>query len=281
MMWSLLLSQAAASGASLYAGLGLYSWRQLRIDADPGRTQTLYRNVTARAELYGSAGLTERLTVSFGLPLVYSRVLDDPELGACEGGLFPCAPILTVGTASLSARHELQLAGLQVAPGVVLLSSSWNARTRGYYNTVGEATTDVGPSLRLSDRYGTERGSFSWTGSAIYTFRTTFFQASAGAPHDDVRAGLELEGQLRPVSLGAGLSTYQRLGGIEVASLLGTDDRWAVSDYDNVSAQGKLSVALREGLGLHLSVSRVLWVRNGPPDALDVSVGLNRWFAPR
>lgn len=266
-----------AGGASLYAGMGVYSFRKLRIDSDPEQTDTLYRDVTARAELHGAVGATDRLMLSASLPLVYSTVLQ-PEI--CTGGPFPCAPILTVGTASLAARYQILDRGIDLTVGLTLSSSSWNARTRGHYNTVGEATTDLGPSLYIGDRYPLGAGGLSWVVSAGYTLRNTFYDASGSSPDDDVRSAAEISGQAGPFMLTSGLSTYQRLGGIEVASLLGTDDRWAVADYDNVSAHAKLSIALRDTLGLHLSASHVLWVRNGPPDAFDLTVGLHRWFAP-
>lgn len=270
-----------AGGVSLYGGVGLYSFQKLRIGAEPAETSTLYRDVTARAELYAAAGVTDRLMLTLGAPVVYSTVLEHPELGACPPTPFPCDPILTVGTVTLGARYQVHRRWLDVTPGLVLASSSWNASTRGHYNTVGEATTDIGPVLYVGDRYDSGTHGLSWVISGGYTLRTTFYDASADAPRDDVRAAAELAGRAGPLTLTLGASTYQRLGGIEVASLLGTDDRWAVSDYDNAAAHAKLSFALPGDMGLHVSGSRVLWVRNGPPDAFDVSVGLHRWFAPR
>lgn len=277
----LALAESAATfpqgGASLYAGLGAYSFQKLRLGADPADTSTLYRDVTARAELYGGVGVTDRLMVTLSVPLVHSRVLDPPA----RDPSFPCGPISTVGTVAATVRYQIHRRWLDVTPGIAVSSAAWNAPTRGYYNTVGEATTDVGPVLYVGDRYGDARRGLSWVVSAGYTVRTTAYEASGGAPRDDARAAAELAGHRGPVTLTMGASTYQRLGGIEAASLLGTEDRWAVADYDSVSTQAKLSLALSEGVGLHVSTTRVLWVRNGPPDVSDVSVGLHRWFAPR
>jgi hypothetical protein len=202
-------------------------------------------------------------------------------MGPCPAGIFPCDTILTLGTVSLQGRYQIHRRWLDVSAGLTLASSSWNAPTRGHYNTVGESTTDLAPSLHTGDRYEHGELAFSWTGSVMYVWRSTFYTASGGAPDDDVRAQAWLEGTAGPVTLALGASTYQRLGGIEVMSLLGTDDRWAVSDYDSSSAHAKLSLALGPQVGLHLSGSRVLWVRNGPPDAFDLALGVHRWLPPR
>ncbi len=264
-------------GTAVYGGLAAYTWRKLRFDTDPEKDSTLDRDLTFRLDLYASHGFTDRLSMNVSAPVVWSQVVDDPETNPCPNGPFPCEAVVTLGSLGVQARYAVLTGPVMISPALGLTSSSWNAATRGNYATVGEATTDVQPGLYIGGHAGSTF-SFDWMVAGIYDYRTTFYAAQDGAPADDVRAFAELRGGMGIVAVTLGASTYQRFGGVVVASDLGTDDRWAITDYDNLAGTAKVSLALPENMGLHLSATRILWVRNGPPDAIDVSIGVHRWF---
>lgn len=278
---SLSFAESAAplpkDGTALYGGIAAYTWRKLRFETDPANDSTLDRDLTFRLDLYASHGFTDRLSMNASVPVVWSQVIDDPESNPCPNGPFPCEAVVTVASVGVQARYTVVEGPVMVSPALGVTSSSWNAATRGYYATAGEATTDIQPALYVGGHAGSTFG-FDWVLAGVYDYRTTFYAAQDGAPADDVRAFAEVRGSVGKVALSLAGSTYQRFGGVVVASDLGTDDRWAITDYDNVAGTAKVSLTLPHDMGLHLTATKILWVRNGPPDAVDVSIGVHRWL---
>ncbi len=279
LLTSLTFAESAAplpkDGTAVYGGLAAYTWRKLRFDTDASKDSTLDRDLTFRLDLYASHGFSDRFSMNASVPLVWSQVVDDTATNPCPNGPFPCEAVVTVGSVGVQGRYAVLQGPVYVSPALGVTSSSWNAATRGHYATAGEATTDVQPALYVGGHAGSM---VDWVVAGIYDYRTTFYAAQDGAPADDVRAFAEVRGSVGKVALTLGGSTYQRFGGVVVASDLSTDDRWAITDYDNVAGTAKVSVTLPHDMGLHLSATKILWVRNGPPDAIDVSIGVHRWI---
>ena len=105
-------------------------------------------------------------------------------------------------------------------------------------------------------------------------------------PGDAAHGALELSARAGKTTGQLGVSGMSRLAGVEYGPdyLDGyrlTVDRWASLRCRELRGEAKLSRALSDATGLHLTVGRVLVARNGPRDALDVSLGLHRYVAPR
>jgi hypothetical protein len=237
----------------------------------------------ARVDLYGAWSPVQRLELALSAPVVYSTHLAG-ALGPCDTPVTEdCSPHLLLGTTSLRARFGILDGPVRLSVAGVVASQAWNADIRGDWSMVGEATTDLAPWLHAGVHGGdTWRWELNFAGG--YVFRLPAENDPAlpeKAPHDDIRALLDLRVARGPVALTLSASTLQRLGGSSFYEYGATEDRWAAVDYDNVAAGLKLSADLGPTDGLHLGVSRALWVHNGPVDATDLTLGWHHWFAPR
>lgn len=272
-----------AGSAVVYAGPGLTTYAHLSVDtAPPGGA--LDRALQSRLDLYGAYGLTDHVQLAVSLPVVYSTVATHDS--NCSGSSDFCTPVAGVGQAGVQVRYRLVGSPLYVTGALGLQSGAWLAAERGRFTMPGEATTDIEPVLLLGKdvQMGKVRGGV--VASAQYTFRLETYaeEVSPSVPADDVRAAVEVKVAPGSWEFEVGAATYQRLGGDTFSSTSPawpTDDRWAALDYDNVQVHGKVSYALPGNLGVHAAVSRVVWVRNGPPDAMDVAIGVHKYWAPR
>ena len=264
----------------LYAGPGVTTYGHLQTS---GGVSDVPDAMQARLDIYTALGLTERVQLAAYLPLVYSMAFAD----ACKGG---CEPVIGVGHAGVQARVKALQDPLQLTAGLGVSSSAWLAPSRGRYTTVGEPTTDVQPALYVGRDVPLGKASGGLVLFGMYTWRLSTWDSalSEDAPRDDVRGGVELHVTTGPVTVMAGAWTLQRLGGAQFdfedplfVEAFATDERWAALDYDAVSVGGKLSVALPKDMGLHIALNRVAWVHNGPSDAMDVSLGVHKYFAAR
>ena len=269
----------------VYGGPALTTYQQLSVGtAPPGGN--LDRALQTRLDLYGAWGASDRLQLAAYVPVVYSTVASY-DVNCTEGSDF-CAAVAGVGKAGVQARYRLPVPAVMTTLGLGVSTGAWNAGTRGRYTAVGEATTDLSPALFLGRdlAFGSMGAGVVLFGAYDYRL-VTYDQAPLPhrAPADDIRAGLEAKVSPGIFTLQVGGYLYERLGGLDfttdIEHYFDTDDRWAVLDYDNVSAGTKLSVALPHSMGIHLAANRVVWVRNGPPDALDISVGVHKYWAPK
>jgi hypothetical protein len=269
----------------VYGGPALTTYRQLSVGtAPPGGD--LDRAMQARLDLYGAWGASDRLQLAAYVPVVYSTVASYDV--NCTAGSDFCAAVAGVGKAGVQARYRLPVAAVTTTLGLGVSSAAWNADTRGRYTAVGEATTDLAPALFLGRDLALGAMGAGVVLFGTYDYRlVTYDQAPLPhrAPADDVRAGLEVKVSPGVLTAQLGGYTYQRLGGVDFSAdiehYFDTDDRWAVLDYDNASVGAKLSVGLPHAMGVHLAVNRVVWVRNGPPDAVDVSLGVHKYWSPK
>ncbi|MFZ5477996.1 MAG: hypothetical protein ACOZNI_14575 [Myxococcota bacterium] len=262
----------------IYGGPAASTYAHLAGSGAPGSGGRLARALQARLDLYGAVGLSDRVQVGAYVPLVYSTVVE--RLSNCDNEPDFCAPVATVGMAGVQGRVRVLDAPLRLTLGLGVSSGHWNADVRQRYTAVGESTTDVQPAVYAGHdlRFGRLVAFAAYTNRhALYARDVVGYDGEV--PADDLRGGLELH--LRPGDLGlqVGAYTYQRLGGLALGDdWYDSGDRWAVLDYDNVSVGAKLSVPLPANMGLHVGVTQVVWVHNGPPDATDLTVGVHKWF---
>jgi len=275
--------------ATIYSGLGLSTFSQL-----DGTQRD--RSVLARADLYGSYGVHERLQLSLSAPILYGTVLDDPSQLPCPNLLTDegyCDAYVTVGSARLDGRVPLVRGPMRVAAGLALGGDPWNRPLRGRYTSPGTGTPYgsvyalAGPRLALGD------GALAVTGGGGFTYRLAPTATSAGgdvtvkAPGDAVEALLQLKGSLPwPVHLQTGVFYQQRLTGVPLGGSWNADwfassrDRWNVLQTRLLQGHGKVSVDLPQAMGLHATVTWLYDVAEGPTDLVDVGVGWHKWFAP-
>lgn len=281
---------------TVYGGVGINTYRKLQfIDGAGGEPQELDRALRTRLDLYWATGLASRVQLSAALPLVHSTVLDGDDTGPCPE-LFSeeqyCEGFVRPGQLSVAGRVLAVDRDLGLAVDLALQGDPWNAGLRGRYTAYGEGTVDLRPGLTVDWDAALGEWGLRLVGSGSYVFRFSRLieEGSAApfrAPADHV-AGLA-EFQLMPpgaVSFTVGTAGMTRLWGLDwdsdyQAEYFPTDDRWTVLWYRQLSAYGKVSVALPQDMGLHLGAGRVVAVRNGPPDTWDFTVGVHKYYGPR
>ncbi len=264
----------------VYGGPAVMTYGTLQTGPGSGGG-ALDRGLIARLDLYGARALSDRVQLSAYVPVIYSTVIDDDTLGPCPTGQ-DCTPIAGIGAAGLQIRVAAVTSPLLVTFALGVSSGAWNRDVRGRYTMVGEASTDLVPGVYLGRKGKFGGFDVAVVGFGAYAFRVTTYpnDVPVEAPPDDIRAGLELQVTRGPVSAMGGAYTLQRLGGSAFREYGGAQDQWAAADYDNVAIGGKISVGLPNSMGIHLGVSRVLWVNNGLSDAVDASLGVHKYFAP-
>jgi len=277
-----------AGSASVYSGVGVSTFRRLN---DSLRD----RSVKARLDLYGSYGLHDRLQLSLSAPLLYGTVVDDPDTLPCPGVLASegyCDPYVTVGPGRLDLRSPLVRGPFRLALGMGLQGDPWNRRIRGRYASPGTGTLMVAPYLLMGPRLPladdlvlsvTAGGSYvgSLAGKANDGF--LFVRAPSDAVQALGQVRLELPG---PLAAETGVAYDHRLAGLALgpswqASYFPQDDRWNVLRTRLLTGTGKVSVDLPQSMGLHLAVTWLYEVEEGPTDLVDVSLGWHKYFAPR
>lgn len=277
--------------ASVYTGLGGSSFRRLN---DGVRD----RSVKVRADLYGAYAVHDRLQLSLSAPLLYGTVIDDPDQQPCPNLLTAesyCVPYLTVGSARLDARTPLVRGPFRLAVGLGLGGDPWNRSKRGRYTSPGTGTPALspyvltGPRIPLGDKAAlsvTAGGGFVWSLAPDAT--SSGGEITVKAPGDAVQVLGEVRAELPgPVSLQTGVYYDHRLTGVPLGGSWQQDwfssslDRWNVLQTQLLRGSGKVSVDLPKSMGLHLGVTWLYEVQEGPTDLFDVSLGWHKYFAPK
>ena len=84
-----------------------------------------------------------------------------------------------------------------------------------------------------------------------------------------------------PVGLELGVSRLERLSGVDWGDAGGFgSDRWSVLRVGLTRLGAKASFSLSDTVGVHISGGGTLGARNAPPEAVDVGVGIHKYFAP-
>ena len=268
-----------AGAVTLYGGVGLGTFQY----GSSGMLRD--RQWRPRVDLYGALGVTERLQVSLDGPFAAVWVQEKADEGPCptdgyEGDY--CDTTITAGEIGLHARYRLT-PGPGLVVGIGARTDAWNAGTRGRWTNAGLGTTSLVGSVvggRDWDRLGVV---------AAAHYRLTFgrlVDAGLGElrlPGDEVVGQLEVRTPAGPITAQLGVMGVSRLAGVEYGSdyidaYRFTRDRWASLRYRALRGEAKVSAPLGESAGLHLSVGRIIVAANGPKDALDVSIGVHRYW---
>lgn len=281
----------------LYGGLGATHSRMLQFRDDAEGRQQIDPGLRVRADLYGAAGLSDRVELSAYLPVAHGRVLDSDSRGPCPGGVGNatepdyCDAWTTVGAPFVQARWGLLQGPLLLTPALGVGGDPWNAGLRGRLVTPSDAVVDVVPGLYLGG--GTDLGGLrlDLVGKGAWAVRLgRQVDGAAGsftAPADEIRWAGEVHLAPSPkAKVELGLHGLNRLWGADwdgayQSTYFTSPDRWTSLWYRQVAVTAKVSLALSETMGLHVGGGRVVAVRNGPPDTLDITVGVHRYFAPR
>jgi hypothetical protein len=253
--------------------------------------------VKVRADLWGGVGLHERLQLTASMPLLYGAVVDDPAQLPCPNLLASesyCDPYLTVGPARLDARTPLVRGPFRVAAGLGVSGDPWNRGKRGRYTSPGTGTLALtpygllGPRIPLGDTAAlalTVGGGFAW--SLAPTATSAGGDLTVKAPGDAVEVLGELRAELPgPVSLQTGVYYDHRLTGVPLGGswqqdwFQATPDRWNVLQTRLLRGAGKVSIDLPKSMGVHVGVTWLYEVDEGPTDLFDVAVGWHKYFAP-
>lgn len=245
-----------------------------------------------RADFYGAVGLSERAQLSLDGPFVQTFVQDLGDRGPCPSDAYEgdyCDPVTTAGEVGLTGRYALSRDTVKSVVELGVRTDAWNAGTRGRWTNAGLGTTSLVGGL-LGEAHRT------WEGVDIGVVAGARYRLVAGRdvdaglgaerlPGDAVHGVVELSARSGRTTGQLGLSGMSRLAGVEfgpdyVDYYRLTQDRWASLRYRELRGEAKLSRALSDNAGVHLTVGRVLVARNGPRDALDVSLGVHRYFPP-
>jgi len=273
--------------ATVYAGAGLGTFQY----GSSGLSRD--RQWRARVDLYGAYGLSDRLQLSLDAPLVRNWVQDDPGEGPCPTGAYEgdyCDPVTGAGEAGLHARYRLVQGPPRLVAGLGVRGDPWNAGTRGRWTNAGLGCVSAVASL-IAGVDGSA-GGVGLGAVANGHYRLTLGRAvdaglgEVALPADEVSAALEGWAARDALRFGLGLGYVARLWGVEygddyVDHYRHVQDRWASLQYRALRGEARASWAIAEAAGLHLAAGRVLIAANGPKDALDVSLGMHRYFSPR
>lgn len=299
-MWMMLAATMAladepttlpAGSASVYSGAGVSSFRRLDDNVRD-------RSVKARVDLWGGVGLHERLQLSLSAPLLYGAVVDDPAQLPCPNLLTAesyCDPYLTMGPSRLDARTPIVRGPFRLAMGLGVAGDPWNRGKRGRYSSPGSGTVAVtpytllGPRLPLGDQVVlsiTAGAGFAW--SLAPTATSADGNITVKAPGDAVEVLGEVRAELPgPIAVQTGVYYDHRLTGVPLGAswqaqwFNATPDRWNVLQTRLLRGAGKVSVDLPKSMGLHLGVTWLYEVDEGPTDLFDVALGWHKYFAPK
>ena len=290
MLVSLVMLAAAEPAAVMdkgalvaYAGVGAttYAWLNTGDEGGTEQQREVTRALQSRLDLFGAWVPTDRLQLVLYAPVVYSTVLDTDEAAPCTGATGNCEAITTLGSTAIGARYQLLRGTFPINAGLSVASQAWNADVRRQYTMVGEATTDILPALNIGYRRTMGATRFMIDASASYAYRIPAVddaEIPGKAPEDDIRASIDFGLASGPFEVHVSTSTLQRLGGTGFYAYGSSDDVWATVDYDAIGVGGKLSYGMANNMGVHLSISRTVWVHNGPVDATDGSLGVHKYW---
>ena len=275
-------STLPAGGRVVYGGVGVttFEYGSAAIIRD--------RQYRARLDLFAAAGLTERWELRAALPVFQTWVQEHADRGPCPSSSDYCDPTTGAGEAYLAVRRQLVSSSVKLAAEAGGFTDIWNAQTRSRWTNVGQGTWGGTAALLLGGQL--PAGTMGFVAQTRYTLVVgrQVDGSESRLPSDGLGGGIEGWAQRGKLRAELGLSGFTRLGGIPygsewVSEWLGSEDRWAALQYREIVARGKLSVSLSESTGLHISAGRVLWAWSGPKDALDVGVGVHKYWsaAPR
>jgi len=264
--------------AALYGGLGSSLWT-VGMSRNPRDPASIFR-----IDAWGGYGVTDHVQLSGGLPLVHSRIVVDGPNRPCPSPEDDyCQPVTSVGDAHVLVHLGSSWRRLRGRLAIGPRTDAWNAATRTRYINVGQGTWGgvvEGSGGIESDDGGAfvEARYVARLGRPVpgYDFR---------APSDAVQgsvAGFVDLGQLRAQLAAHG---HQQVAGVDygpvyLQTLYDTGNRWGVVAFAQLRAEVKLSWALSDRSGLHLTASRAVATRNGPPDHTDLSLGAHLWIPP-
>jgi len=285
--------QVLPKGADVaYAGLGASSFAA--IQANKGsvlNSGARDRLLALRVDTYYARGLTDRIQIAAFAPVVHSRVFDRAGVAPCPRDTEYCDAITTVGEVGLQGRWQATRGPLNAVVSLAAVADPWNRGTRGRYTAVGQGSVGLIPGVVLGTEAPIRSVTVGIVGYAHYVFRIArrVDEGPAGplkAPGDVLYGGLEARAKVKKITTQIGLTGDNRFGGLlwdsDYASFyFPTEDRWGVLRYRRLRAEVKVSVELPQSMGLHMAVGRVVAGVNTPPDVVDVSIGVHRYFAPR
>jgi len=265
--------------AAIYSGLGAgtFATGSSGLDRD--------RQLRLRLDLYAAVSLGPSLQLSADLQGQHNRVLEDPTQGPCPAADDYCDPTTAFGESGVHLRRQVETRGPALTLGLGARSDAWNGETRGRWTNAGLASSSLVATLVVEhERDGTRPLTLVGWAHGVRVLGTST-DNGGHSPSSAVMGGASGATELGPASIELAVNGMTRLGGLEygdawVETWRPTDDRWAALRYRHLAARAKLSLPLGPLAGLHLSVGRVLLAANGPRDALDVSLGVHRYFPP-
>lgn len=242
------------------------------------------RQVRARADLYGAWGTGGRVQLSLDLPVVHAWVIEYPDRDPCPTSGDYCTPVTTIGESGVHARYLAVATPVRVAVGLGARTDAWNAGTRARWTNVGLGTTSLVGSALVSGEGG-GLGADGWASYALVFGREADVPGRPRLPADVLSGGVAGRLALGAAQFELAVTGWARLGGSEFAEwnelYAGSDDPWAGLAYRELVVRGKTSFEVAPGLGVHLSLGRVVLAANGPKDATDVTIGLHRYWPGR
>lgn len=269
---------------SLYAGLGASTFAT----GMSGLSRDRY--VQARASAWVGRGITQRTQVEASLPLAWTGIVEDPDQGPCPTAGDYCKSSLAPGPLEIAGTTRLHDKTLPFALRYGLHTDVWNAGRRGRWTNPGQGT--VAAVVDGLAEVASQPGEVRWVGGlsigAVVPWPTPAEGADGTvqrwAPAPAVRGSLIGRFSTDGLALELGVMAQQRMWG----ERFGADwvsvwrpqiDRWRVTRWGELRPQAKVSVALPHAMGVHIGVSRSVWVTAGPPDLWDVSVGVHKYWA--
>lgn len=267
-----------AGSAALYGGLGMSTW-SVGMSRNPRDPAAIFR-----LDTWSGVGLTEHLQLSGGVPLVHSRILSDgPDPPCPPNEADYCTPVTGLGDAHVLVHYGSSWKKLKGRLALGPRSDAWNAGTRLRYVNVGQGTWGG----VLEGSVGAEHRAVGGFAEGRYIVRLGRpvpgydFRAPSDAVQGTV-AGFGSAGKLR---VQGAAHVHQQVAGVEygpayLQTLYDTGNRWGSVAFAQLRGELKLSWSLSDRSGLHLTASRALATRNGPPDHTDVALGAHLWIPP-
>lgn len=273
-------STLPAGSGSLYGGVGLsaWTWGMSGNRRDPAGI--------VRIDSWAGAGLTDRIMLSAGLPVVHGRILDDVDgMPPCPNNdPTYCRPVTSLGDAHVLLHAGLPWRSLRMRAALGPRGDVWTAGTRTRYINVGQGTFGgIAEGSTGVEHAG--HGAFV-EGRYLLRFGRPVPGETFRAPGDAVQGQLAAFTTWRFVRLQASLLGHRQLRGVDYGAdylrrLYRTDERWGVVAFRQTRVEAKASVALSNRTGLHVTASRAVQTRNGPKDHTDVSIGMHLWLPPK
>ena len=243
---------------SVYAGVGVSTFAT----GMSGFSRDRY--LQSRLALWAGRGLGERTQLSLSLPLVHTRVLEDPDEGPCPSGDY-CKPSTSLGSVEVAVQHRISGGGVPFAVRLGLFGDPWNAPTRGRWTNAGQGT--FGGVVDAIT--GTSAGEDTrWATAAVLGLAVPVPQRATSAsgdvrwlPAPTLRATVEGSVQHGIIQATVALHGHQRLYGEPYGPDWVRDwrpvlDRWRVTRWGEVRPELKLSVLHPGGRsGVHLAAT--------------------------